>query len=40
MGSMFGPRVMSRAQEDSEKIRAVAAASFENLVSPWPQVGA
>ena len=40
MGAMFGFRVMSRAREDSAKIRSVAAASFESLVSPWQQVAA
>ncbi len=40
MGSMFGFRVMSRAQEGSDKIRAVAEASFDSLVSPWQQVAA
>ena len=37
-GAMFGFRVMSRAQEDSNKIRDVATATFECLMTPWQQV--
>lgn len=37
-GTMFGFRVMSRAQEDPDKIREVAAATFNSLVTPWQQV--
>ena len=40
MGSLFGFRVMSRAQEGSEKIRSVAAMTFDSLISPWQQVAA
>lgn len=40
MGSVFGLRVMSRAQDEGAKIQSVAAASFDSLVSPWQQVAA
>jgi hypothetical protein len=35
MGSAFGFRVMSRAQEDAAKIKSVGATMFESLESPW-----
>lgn len=35
MGSAFGFRVMSRAQEDAAKIKLVGAAMYESLVTPW-----
>ncbi|MBT5900765.1 MAG: TetR/AcrR family transcriptional regulator [Opitutaceae bacterium] len=37
-GAMFGFRVMSRAQEDPDKIRDVASTTFDSLVTPWQQV--
>jgi TetR/AcrR family transcriptional repressor of nem operon len=37
-GAMFGFRVMSRAQEDPDKIRDVATTTFDSLVTPWQQV--
>jgi TetR/AcrR family transcriptional repressor of nem operon len=35
MGSVFGFRVMSRAQEDAAKIHDVASTMYDSLVSPW-----
>lgn len=40
MSSMFGLRIMSRANEGSDKIRSIAAASFESLIAPWQRVAA
>lgn len=40
MGSIFGFRVMSRAQEDAAKIESVATTMFESLVGPWQQAAA
>ena len=40
MGSVFGFRVMSRAQVGPEKIETVALVMFESLMSPWQQVAA
>lgn len=37
-GAMFGFRVMSRAQEDTDRIREVATTTFDSLVTPWQQV--
>lgn len=40
MGSVFGFRVMSRAQVGPEKIQIVASTMFDSLISPWQQVAA